>query len=33
VFVGGRHVVKDRHHINEDRIAQRFREAIRRLSA
>jgi formimidoylglutamate deiminase len=33
VFAGGRHVVKDHHHINEDRIAQRFRDAIRRLSA
>lgn len=33
VFVGGRHMVKDRHHINEEQIAQRFRAAIRRLSA
>ncbi len=33
VFAAGRHVVKDRHHINEEQIAQRFRAAIRRLSA
>jgi len=31
VFVGGRHVVKDRHHMNEDEIAQAFRAALRRL--
>ena len=31
VFVGGRHLVKDRHHINEDEIARKFRAALRRL--
>ena len=31
VFVGGRHVVKDRHHIHEDEIARAFRAALRRL--
>jgi formimidoylglutamate deiminase len=31
VFVGGAHVVKDRHHIHEDQIAQNFRRALRRL--
>ena len=33
VFVAGRHVVKDRHHINEEQIAARFRAAIGRLSS
>ncbi len=32
VLVAGRHVVKDRHHINEEQIAGRFRAAIRRLT-
>ena len=32
VIVGGRVVVKDRHHFDEDRIARRFGAAIRRLS-
>ena len=31
VFVGGAHVVKDHHHINEDQIARNFRAALRRL--
>ena len=31
VFVGGRQVVKDRHHIHEDQIARNFRAAMRRL--
>jgi formimidoylglutamate deiminase len=31
VIVAGRQVVKDRHHINEERIARRFRAAIGRL--
>jgi formimidoylglutamate deiminase len=31
VFVGGRQVVKDRHHIHEDTIARNFRAALRRL--
>ena len=31
VFVGGAHVVKDRHHIHEDQIARNFRAALRRL--
>ena len=31
VFVAGRHVVKDRHHIHEDMIARNFRAALRRL--
>ncbi len=33
VFVAGRPVVKDRHHINEEQIGARFRAALRRLSA
>jgi formimidoylglutamate deiminase len=32
VFVAGRHVVKERHHIHEDAIAARFRAALRRLA-
>lgn len=32
VFVGGRQVVKDRHHVDEDRIARRFRAAVERLA-
>lgn len=32
VFVAGRHVIKDRLHINEDNIAARFRAALRRLA-
>jgi formimidoylglutamate deiminase len=32
VIVGGSHVVKDRLHINEDRIQKKFSEAVRRLS-
>ena len=31
VFVAGRQVVKDRHHIHEDKIARNFRAALRRL--
>jgi formimidoylglutamate deiminase len=31
VFVAGRHVVKDRHHIHEETIAEHFRAALRRL--
>jgi multiple antibiotic resistance protein len=31
VFVGGAHVVKDHHHINEDQIARNFRAALWRL--
>lgn len=31
MIVGGTHVVKDRHHIHEDQIAQKFRAALRRL--
>jgi len=31
VIVAGRHVVKDRHHFHEDKIAQAFRAALRRL--
>ena len=31
VIVGGRQVVKDRHHIHEDTIARNFRAALRRL--
>lgn len=31
VFVAGRHIVKDRQHVNEDTIARRFRAALRRL--
>jgi formimidoylglutamate deiminase len=31
VFVGGAHVVKNRHHIHEDQIARNFRAALRRL--
>ena len=31
VFVAGRQVVKDRHHIHEDLIARNFRAALRRL--
>lgn len=33
VIVGGRTVVSDRHHVNEDAIGRRFRAAIRRLSS
>jgi formimidoylglutamate deiminase len=33
VFVGGRHVVKDGRHFDQDTIEARFRAAIRRLSA
>jgi formimidoylglutamate deiminase len=32
VIVGGKHVVKDRHHFDEDRIQNRFTETVRRLS-
>ncbi len=32
VIVGGKHVVKDRHHFDEDRIQKRFTETVRRLS-
>lgn len=32
VIVGGRHVVKDRRHFDEDRIQARFKETVRRLS-
>jgi formimidoylglutamate deiminase len=32
VIVGGSHVVKDRRHINEDRIQKKFTETVRRLS-
>jgi formimidoylglutamate deiminase len=32
VFVAGRHVVKDRHHIHEETIAENFRAALRRLA-
>jgi formimidoylglutamate deiminase len=32
VFVAGRHVVKDRHHIQEEPIARNFRAALRRLA-
>ena len=32
VIVGGAHVVKDRRHINEDRIQKKFAETVRRLS-
>jgi formimidoylglutamate deiminase len=32
VLVGGRRVVVDRHHINEDEIAARFRAAVKRLT-
>ena len=32
VIVGGAHVVKDRRHINEDRIKKKFSETMRRLS-
>ena len=32
VIVGGLHVVKDRRHINEDRIQKKFSETVRRLS-
>ena len=31
VFVGGTHVVQDRHHIHEEQIARNFRAALRRL--
>lgn len=31
VIVGGRHLVKDRHHIHEEQIARNFRAALRRL--
>jgi formimidoylglutamate deiminase len=33
VIVGGRQVVEDRHHVNEDSIERDFRAAIRRLTA
>lgn len=33
VIVGGRHVVRDRHHFDEEAIERKFRAAIRRLSA
>ena len=33
VFVAGHPVVKDRHHIDEERIARQFRAAIGRLTA
>jgi len=32
VIVGGAHVVKDRRHINEDRVQKKFAETVRRLS-
>jgi formimidoylglutamate deiminase len=32
VIVGGKHLVKDRHHFDEDRIQNRFTETVRRLS-
>ncbi len=32
VIVGGRHVVKDRHHVHEDIIARNFRAALGRLA-
>ena len=32
MFVAGAHVVKDRHHIREDKIAADFRAAVRRLT-
>lgn len=32
VFVAGKHVVKDRHHFNEDQIANNFRAAVKRLT-
>jgi formimidoylglutamate deiminase len=32
VIVGGRHVVKDRHHFDEDRIQRKFKETVRHLS-
>jgi formimidoylglutamate deiminase len=32
VLVAGRHVVKDRHHIHEETIAENFRAALRRLA-
>jgi formimidoylglutamate deiminase len=32
VFVAGQQVVKDRHHIHEDKIARNFRAALRRLA-
>ena len=32
VIVGGTHVVKDRRHIDEDRIQKKFAETVRRLS-
>ena len=32
VIVGGPHVVKDRRHIDEDRIQKKFAETVRRLS-
>ena len=31
VFVAGRHLVQDRHHIHEETIAANFRRALRRL--
>lgn len=33
VIVGGKHVVRDRHHIHEEAIERDFRAAIRRLTA
>ena len=32
VFVGGAQVVQDRHHVSEDRIASKFRSAVKRLN-
>ncbi len=32
VFVGGAHVINDRHHRHEDRIADNFRTAVKRLN-
>lgn len=32
MFVGGRHVVKDRHHFAEERIAREFQSAVKRLA-
>ncbi|HUR43985.1 MAG TPA: formimidoylglutamate deiminase [Aestuariivirga sp.] len=32
IFVGGRHVVKDRHHFAEDKISRDFRSAVKRLA-
>jgi formimidoylglutamate deiminase len=33
MIVGGQHVIKDRHHANEEEIARDFRAAVRRLNA